>query len=188
MTRIGKSRKSMAALVALAAMITLGTGGPQPARAQTGPEPVPAGETFAGFAGAWSGQGWMMKRGGERETFDIFETVAIAAGGHALIIEGEGFAPAGAGREGRPVHQAAGLLFAGPDGYRMRSVTGAGLTQSARVEPHPEGFDWFIEIGPGAVMRYETRLEGGMWREDGYFCRDGETCRQTFHMELELVR
>lgn len=152
------------------------------------PEAERPGTILAQLEGEWSGSGWAMDPSGERRSFDVFERATLAAGNHAVMIRGEGFAPQGAGREGRLVHDAAGLISRAGEGYQMRSVVMQGYMQDAPMSLRADGFDWSIDMGPRGEVRYSAVIAGDSWTETGQWCpADGGPCRDTFFMQLSRV-
>jgi hypothetical protein len=147
----------------------------------------PPGEYLADMEGKWQGSGWIVTPAGERQTFDVFEEAILAAGGHAVIVMGEGFAPQGAGREGRQVHDAAGLISRVDDGYQMRAVTAEGRMQDVPLVFTEDGFDWSLDLGPHGRVVYSTTLAGDVWTETGFYCPLEGECRQTFYMRIERM-
>jgi hypothetical protein len=144
-----------------------------------------AASRLAGIEGDWQGSGWTLDRAGERQTFDVYEQALFAADGHVIIVLGEGFAPAGAGRDGRKVHDAAGFITRVGEGFQMRAVTGEGRMQDVPLEFNDEGFEWTLDLGPHGRMVYSTTLVGDVWTENGSYCPLEGECRQTFHMRIE---
>ena len=170
---------SLSALAALSV-----TGLATPAVAQD-----PPGAALARMEGAWQGEGWIMAPSRERHTFDIFEEVEVAAGGHAVVLRGEGFAPAGSGRQGRPIHDAVGLLTRAGEGYEMRALTQHGQQNDAEFIMTEAGFDWSIDLGPGGRIQYSAQVTDSVWEETGEWCpADGGQCWPTFYMRLERAR
>ena len=110
-------------------------------------EPAP-GAALEFLAGNWVGQGWVALPDGSRETFDVFERVEVTAGGHVVLVRGEGFAPAGAGRGGQPVHDAVGMISLTSDGYEMYAATQRGGPQAYDMRIEDNGFVWWMALGP----------------------------------------
>lgn len=176
-------KTSMTTMSVAAMMLAMGVTGP----GQAEDEALP-GELLAWMDGEWQGQGWVIDRTGQRQTFDVFETAEIRAGGHVVIVAGEGFAPAGAGREGRKVHDAAGFITAtGSPGYQMRAITYQGHMQDADIALTGTGFEWSIDLGQEARVVYTTTYEDGVWSETGAYCSPQTGCMQNFSMRLERV-
>lgn len=174
---MGNLKRMMQGLVLSVAMAT--TSGV--ALAQT-----PVEEAVGPIEGTWQGSGWRIGADRERATFDVFEEVRLTSGNHAAVIRGLGFEPMGAGMDGELGHDASALLFATPDGLKLRSVTMEGQTILADVTPMDGGFDWGFTL-PQGTIRYEIRVVDGLWIESGYFCRSEEQCFQTLEMTLERV-
>ena len=150
------------------------------------------GDALAVMEGAWAGEGWIVAEDRQRYTFDVFERAEIGSAGHAVIFRGEGFTPAGAGREGEPVHDATGVITRAGAGYEMRAVTGHGQMQDVPFEilqtETSVGYRWTLDIGPQGEVVYEAVIQDGVWTETGAYCPTGAgECFQTFYMRLERV-
>ena len=151
---------------------------------QAGPTP---GEALNLLVGEWSGTGWALDREGQEQTFDVFETVRVAAGGHAVYMIGEGFSPTGAGRNGRSTHAAAGLVIASEQGLSMRAVTHEGQMQDVPLVLNETGFTWQIDLGPGGHIAYSATVTADRWEETGAFCPPAGECRQFLFMQLQPI-
>lgn len=150
--------------------------------AETVPSP---GEALHLMVGQWSGSGWTLDRQGQQQTFDVFETVGVAAGGHAVYLIGEGYSPAGAGRDGQPTHDAAGFITGSDAGLRMRAVTHEGRIQDVALVLNETGFSWQIDLGPGGHVAFSATVTADSWEETGAYCPPEGECRQTLFMRLE---
>lgn len=176
-------KTSMTAMSVAALALAMGVTGPSQAEDEALP-----GELLAWMDGEWQGQGWVIDRTGQRHTFDVFETAEIRAGGQAVVVAGEGFAPAGTGREGRKVHDAAGFITAaGSPGYQMRAITYQGYMQDADMVLTETGFEWSIDLGQDARVVYTTTYQDGVWSETGAYCSPQTGCMENFSMRLERV-
>ncbi|WP_091771344.1 hypothetical protein [Maricaulis salignorans] len=156
-----------------------------PALAQD--RPGRPGESLAWMIGHWEGSGWMIDRERQRQTFDVFEEARLGSGGEAVILFGEGFTPAGAGRAGEPGHNATGLISRTADGYEMRSVTIEGHSQDVAMTITETGFSWSLSLGPHGRLDYEASHENGVWEETGAYCSPEGACQPNFYMRLERV-
>lgn len=178
-----KKTRVLAASILTAAL----AGGAVQAQDQAGEEALP-GERLAWMEGQWQGEGWVIDPSGQRQTFDVYETALVAAGGQAVIVAGEGFSPAGSGRDGRKVHDASGFITgAGAPGYQMRAVTYQGYIQDAEMILTETGFEWQIDLGEERRVVYETTYADGVWSETGAYCSPQTGCMQNFAMRLERV-
>lgn len=174
--RMTTIKLTAAALAALA----LGSAG----WAQDNPLP---GVALAEIEGHWEGTGWAMGQDGQRQTFDVFEEAIIHADGYAVIVLGEGYAPEGSGRDGRPVHNAAGFITRMGEAYEMRAITGEGRMQDASMVLTEDGFDWTLDLGPNGSVQYSTTIVDNVWTESGSYCAPSGQCYPTFFMRLEKV-
>tara|TARA_R110002051_G_scaffold32382_3_gene73104 strand:+ start:31723 stop:32247 length:525 start_codon:yes stop_codon:yes gene_type:complete len=156
-----------------------------PALAQD--RPARPGDSLAWMIGQWEGSGWMIDRERQRQTFDVFEEARLGSGGEAVILFGEGFSPAGAGRGGEPAHNATGLISRTSDGYEMRSVTIEGHSQDVAMTVTETGFSWSLSLGPQGRLNYEARHANGVWEETGAYCPPEGECHANFYMRLERV-
>lgn len=145
-------------------------------------EPAP-GAALEFLAGNWVGQGWVALPDGSRETFDVFERVEVTAGGHVVLVRGEGFAPAGAGRGGQPVHDAVGMISLTSDGYEMYAATQRGGPQAYDMRIEDNGFVWWMALGPNRLT-FTTRVEDGVWTESGEYCLADGPCFPSMQMTL----
>ncbi|OLF71076.1 hypothetical protein AWH62_13545 [Maricaulis sp. W15] len=181
----GLSVRSGLALISLLASLGLTA----PALAQDDPQPAQPlpGEALAGLVGEWEGSGWSMTQTGERETFDIFERVESVGGGRAVMIRGLGYAPAGVGREGDPVHDAGGYVTLGEDGYRMLAVALTGGPESYEMVMTDGGFNWTIPLGPTGHVAFEAVYDETSWTETGQYCNPSGACFPTLSMTLTRV-
>jgi len=152
----------------------------------TAAQDAPLAERLPQFPGQWQGTGWIMTPQGERETFDIYESIKAGSGGHALIIRSEGFSPEGSGRDGELTHDASAIMFVDNDGsVKLRSVVGTGQTIEADVTFHESGYDWSIDMGPRGHVEYTAEVGDESWTETGQFCPPQGDCIPTFYMTLE---
>jgi hypothetical protein len=135
------------------------------------------------LVGHWAGQGWIALPDGSRETFDVFERVEVTAGGHVVLVRGEGFAPAGAGRDGQPVHDAVGMISLTSDGYEMYAATQRGGPQAYDMRIEDNGFVWWMALGPNRLT-FTTRVEDGVWTESGEYCLADGPCFPSMQMTL----
>lgn len=146
---------------------------------------APPGEALDFLIGDWVGTGWESHRDGSRTSFDVFERVESAAGGQVVLLRGEGFEPAGAGRDGDMVHDAAGFISLTEEGYRLRSATAEGGMIEVPIEIGDSGFNWGLDFPHGRIS-FEARVEDGVWIESGTWCNTEGNCYPT--MEMTLTR
>ncbi|WP_291841921.1 hypothetical protein [Maricaulis sp.] len=175
-------RNRMAVAVSLACLVVTGMGAG--AAAQGAASPALPADALASLIGEWQGTGWSAMPDGSRENFDIFERVERAAGGHVVMIRGEGFAPAGSGRDGRPVHDAAGFVSLGSDGYRMFAATARGGPESHAMTITETGYHWEIPLGPQGRVVFDAVIDGQSWVETGQYCDPQGMCYPTLEMTL----
>ena len=92
-----------------------------------------------------------------------------------------------AGRDGTPVHDAAGFVTLTPEGYRMRAVTQMGQPRDSVLEPTEDGFRWMLDLGPGGEMVYTVTLTPDSWTETGAYCAPDAECLEVIAMSLTRV-
>jgi len=147
----------------------------------------PAAEAMDFLIGDWEGEGWSIGPDQQRETFDIYERIEAVGGGHGVFLLGEGYAPAGSARQGRPVHQAGGLVVRTSEGYEMRSITAYGEHRDMAMNIREDGFAWSLDLGGYGRINYVATVQDGVWEERGEFCRSETECYPNFYMRLERV-
>ncbi len=177
----------LARLASLAAL-ALAAGLAGPALAQDTPPVARPGDALAAMIGSWEGQGWSLSRSQERETFDVFERVESVAGGHLVMLRGQGFAPAGQGRQGRPVHDAGGVVSLGQDGgYTLFAATADNGADGFEMQITETGYTWEIPLGPHGRVVYEAHFTADSWTETGQYCDPTGQCYPTLSMTLTRV-
>ena len=118
--------------------------------------------------GEWDGTGWATGPDGQRSEFRVHEIITSRAGGHAVSMQGAGYAPSGESQRERQIHDAFALMWADRDGsYHIRSVVMQGHTVETEIELGENRFQWEVDAGPMGEMRYTTTVEDGVWRETG---------------------
>ena len=141
-----------------------------PALAQEAPPTQTPGDALASMIGSWEGTGWSMMPDGSRETFDIFERVESVGAGNAVMIRGMGYAPAGAGRDGRLVHDAGGVVSLEASGYEMFAATARGGPEAYEMTITETGYVWEIPLGPQGRMVFTAVIDDQTWTETGEYC------------------
>lgn len=173
-------------MIASAVMAGLAAGLTGPAQAQQ-PAERPA-EALGFLLGQWEGEGHATGPDGQGGSFRVEETIAARAGGHALSLEGRGWARFGPDAPETLVHDAFGVIWAGYDGgYHIRSVVMQGHTVETRIDVNESGFQWGFDAGAMGETRYTTTVEDGVWREVGERRADADSDWEVF-LEMTLER
>lgn len=163
---IALSAAGLASVVAVSAVNAQEAGNTRPA------------EVLGWMQGEWQGEGWIIDRGGVRRTFIVAESVRPAAQGHVLQIHGVGRS------DGRVIHDAAGFVTAGADGFEMRAVNMHGQALTASMQVTETGFAWQLPMGDYGRVEYVAEYDGEHWIETGSWCPTGGECMQNFRMQL----
>lgn len=138
--------------------------------------------------GEWEGTGWAAGPDGQRGEFRVHELIESRAAGHAVSLQGRGWARFGPDAPEAVVHDAFGLIWAGYDGaYHIRSVVMQGHTIEGRIDVNEAGFQWGFDAGPMGETRYTTTVEDGVWREVGERRADADAEWEIF-LEMTLER
>ncbi len=147
----------------------------------------PPAEALHYLIGEWDGTGWAAGPDGRRSEFRVHEIITSRAGGHAVSMQGAGYASFGEGQPERQVHDAFALMWADRDGsYHIRSVVMQGHTVETEIELGENSFQWGFDAGPMGETRYTTTVEDGVWHEVGER-RTGEGDWTVF-LEMTLER
>ena len=168
------------AVISLASALSLAA----PAQAQEAPPSQTPGNALASMIGSWEGSGWSTMPDGSRETFDIFERVESVGGGNAVMIRGMGYAPAGAGRDGRLVHDAGGFVSREGAAYQMFAATAQGGPERYEMTITETGYVWEIPLGPQARMVFTAHIDAQTWTETGEYCQSEGACFPSMSMTL----
>ena len=138
------------------------------------------------LAGQWEGTATTRGRDGESRALSA-ETVRLAAGGTALMIQGKHYKLLADGSRGEVVHDTAAMLTFDPASGRYRFATQLQTGQAGVFDGTVEGstFTWRLPL-PGGHARYDImRNDKGQWNELGFYCRDGAECVPIFRMALD---
>ena len=169
-------------LVMLAALLAVGG-----AWAQPDPAAQRAGmEKISWLAGQWEGSSTSRGREGETRSAST-ESVRVAAGGTALLIQGRHYRLLPDGGRGEIVHDTAGLINFDPASGKYRFTTQLQSGQGGVFEGTVQGstFSWRLPLAQAHVRYDIARNERGQWSEAGFYCRDGAECQQIFSMTLD---
>ncbi|WP_323763015.1 hypothetical protein [Maricaulis sp.] len=159
-----------------------------PALAQDAGDSERPAQALAAMIGTWEGSGWSMTPSRERETFDVFERVESVAGGHLVLVRGRGYAPSGAGEDGRLVHDAGGIVRLREDGgYEMFAATAMNGADAFALDITDAGYTWEIPLGPHGRVVYEAVFTADSWTETGRYCDPTGQCFPTLSMTLTRV-
>ena len=138
-------------------------------------------DAFDWADGLWRGEA-TYDMGGNKGSLIQVERVGDFLDGSVKIVEGRGYVEA----TGDSVFNALGVIKWHPELGAFRFHTFA--QGNAGVHPvalQPDGYDWWIEMGPRRIL-YETRVHDGRWHEIGYnVAEDGS---RTKFFEMTLVR
>ena len=143
-------------------------------------------EKISWLAGQWDGSSTSRGREGETRSAST-ESVRLAAGGTALLIQGRHYRLLPDGGRGEVVHDTAGLINFDPASGKYRFTTQLQNGQGGVFDGTMQGntFSWRLPL-PQAHVRYDiARNERGQWSEAGFYCRDGAECQQIFSMTLD---
>ena len=143
-------------------------------------------EKISWLAGQWDGASTSRGREGETRSAST-ESVRLAAGGTALLIQGRHYRLLPDGKRGDIVHDTAGLINFDPATGKYRFTTQLQNGQGGVFDGAMQGntFSWRLPL-PQAHVRYDiARNERGQWTELGFYCRDGAECQQIFSMTLD---
>lgn len=145
-------------------------------------------EALGFLIGEWEGTGWAAGPGGQRGEFRVHELIESRAAGHAVSLQGRGWARFGPDAPETVVHDAFGLIWAGYDGaYHIRSVVMQGHTIEGLIDVNDSGFQWGFDAGPMGETRYTTTVEDGVWHEVGERRANASTEWEVF-LEMTLER
>jgi hypothetical protein len=174
---------SIKKILALTAALVLAAG----ALAETDPAAQRAAMgKLAWLAGQWEGTAATRGREGEARSAST-ETVRLAAGGTALLIQGRHYRLLPDGGRGDVVHDTAAMLTFDPESGKYRFTTQLQTGQGGVFDGTVEGatFSWRLPL-PGGYARYDiARNDKGQWSELGFFCREGAQFVPIFRMALE---
>lgn len=135
------------------------------------------------LVGTWWGKGWTMTAHGRTE-FDQLERVELRLDGELLTVEGRGTAP-GDIADIRFRAFAAASYDVALGGYRWRSTSGGSTVEVGLDVTAPGCYRWGFEVAGSARMRFDIRIVGAMWQEDGYLSTDdGGSWVPSMSMEL----
>lgn len=135
------------------------------------------------MTGEWEGSGWH-QIGQKRSEFTSKERVRPAAGGTAILVEGNHQASDG-------TFEALGVISwnESTKSYEFRSHTSEGraglsdlkITGERRVE-------WTFAVPQGQIRYTLDTGDGNRWVEVGEFSRDGKEWRKFFEMSLKRIK
>lgn len=135
------------------------------------------------LVGTWWGSGWTMTAHGRAE-FEQLERVELRLEGELLTVEGRGTAP-GDVADVRFRAFAAASYDVALGGYRWRSTSGGNTVEVGLDVTGPGCFSWGFEVSATARMRFDIRIVGATWQEDGYLSTDdGGSWVPSMSMEL----
>ena len=144
-------------------------------------------EKLSWLAGEWRGEGWRFGPAG-REEFFVAETVEWDVDGLVLVVHGDGWS---VDDEGNRIdgHKALGILSydAFARSYHFDAFVKEGYQSRSQPLVGEKEYRWSHPAGPGAEMRYHTRLtDNGDWLETGERCVEG-TCSPFLEMRLAKI-
>jgi hypothetical protein len=133
--------------------------------------------------GVWEGKAHGMGQNGPFEVTQV-ERVGPMLGGDILVIEGRGFHP-----DGTTGFNAFGIMSFDPrtHKYEMRSYA-QGHSGTFEIQLTSTGFRWELPVGPKAVIRFTTTVQGDSWHEQGVLAIEGQPPKAVFEMDLHRVR
>jgi hypothetical protein len=181
------NKRSIAAAIAAAVLLTLSTGAQAPKPSANQLEQM---KKLNFLVGEWRGEGWTEMVPGQRRTSPITEVVQSKLGGVVLLVEGLGKTKL-AGQETETVtHNALGVLSydEAAKKYRMRSFLADGRYVDAEGEFTEGGFQWAFSPSPALSIRYTVRLnERGEWFEIGEMSMNRGEWRRFHEMTLRKI-
>lgn len=144
------------------------------------------------WIGLWHGDGWASTGPGQRQSFQITETVTAKIDGTVLLVEGRGTTTMVDGdAEDHEVvtHDAIGLLSwdTQQKRYNFRTHDLRGQARDATLELDHDGhMRWgFRDENSNALLRFEIHVEDDTWRQTGRISPDdGETWYPMLEMTL----
>lgn len=141
---------------------------------------------LAVFMGAWSGEGWIEYRPGQKSTFKGKETILSKLSGTVIHIEG--VHTSNIKGQDVIVHEALGIISYDPNikQYRFRSYLATGITQDAELKIVDDNkFEWgFGDTQRGMFQFTIDRSDPEKWVETGMKSTDGSTWQKFFEMIL----
>ncbi len=139
-------------------------------------------EHFRPFHGEWRGKATAYQPGGKLVLVQT-ERVGPFLDGATLLVEGRGY-----GADGRLRFNAFGQIAYDPGTKRHSFRTQAmGYLGTAPVQLIPNGYVWEAPAGSGAVIRYTTTINDGIWREVGERIASNAPRVRTFEMALRRI-
>lgn len=135
------------------------------------------------MTGEWEGNGWH-QMGPKRSEFTSKERVRLAAGGTAVLVEGDH-----RGSDGN--FEAVGLISWNEKAkaYEFRSHTSEGRAGLSDLTVTGERrAEWTFTVPQGRIRYTLDMGEGNTWTEVGEFSRDGKEWRKFFEMSLKRVK
>ena len=133
--------------------------------------------------GEWRGEAVVMTPDGSMRTLTQTERVGTLLGGSIRLVEGRGY-----DADGETVFNAFAVISwdDATDQYRFHTWAN-GRHGEFDLQATEDGFVWEIPAGPGAVVRYETVIAHGVWRETGDYIREGAEPVRTIEMTLTRI-
>lgn len=139
------------------------------------------------LAGQWEGEGWIMNREGNKNTFTQTEDIQWKMDGELLLIEGLGKSYDEALQEERVIHNAlATVTYNTQTGnYDFQSyVAGRGSGTAVGKLLDEKTFQWELSAPHGKIRYTITINKEGQWYEVGEYSPDGQVWNQFFEMTL----
>jgi hypothetical protein len=139
-------------------------------------------EKLAFLDGVWRGPAWSITPDGRYEIIQT-ERIGPLLGSSVRVIEGRGY-----NADGSVGFNALGIISFDPGSgrYSLHSYA-LGRSGDFPFTVTPNGYQWEVPAGPGAVVRYSASVEAGVLREVGYYVAGNAPQRQIFEMNLKRI-
>ena len=170
--------------IAIITIVFIGTLIHNAAKAQNATTNLDKMQILKGWAGKWTGEGWMVDESRQRTEFTVEEHIQLKLDGRTILAEGVGKSKA-TGKEG---FRSLGVFYYNNESktYEVRSWLADGNMTTATAEITEDGlFVWGFEV-PGGSIRYTIQIDGDTWNEKGeYVMASGQAFPV---MEMNLTR
>jgi hypothetical protein len=139
--------------------------------------------SIAAMDGTWRGPAWTLQPNGEKRHLTQTERIGPFLQGTVKVIEGRGYEA-----DGRVTFNSLGIVSYDPlkKAFSLRAYA-LGHAGEFPFAATPEGYQWEVPAGPGAVIKYVATIKDGVLHEVGDRVVAGQPPMRVFEMKLQRL-